>query len=521
MGESMGKLAVGRFRPFQKWSANTAFRISCVFILFFFASIQFVPPAESAPGRRRARAVLPVNVQEAALARIGRGVSATGTIYPLSEVKLMSRVEGQVQEVKVREGDILLKGQILATLDSTIQRIQLALAQSELASVRARVKKLKAGFRPQEIAAAEAGVEQVRASLQRSEAELEGAKARLQEAEINANSLEAMFKRGVISRQEWLKVSTEALRARAEIAERTARISEDRARINVVGEDLKLKRLGSRSEDIEAAQADEQKALQNVLLLQTQLDYFNIQSPISGVVTERRVEPGELAVNRAHLFTLAQIRKLRVRARVSALDLTRLKMGQNTLIELDAFRGRIFRGKLSRIYPQVDPRARQLTVEVELDNSNLELKPGLLARLKFEPLMGREVINLPVPAVTWDGNTERRVGYVYVIKRKSGKKGGKGGPGARNGQLHKEGDKRLREASGQAEAGEREVGARRGGGKKGRKNGPQYVAVKREVKLGEMVDGRIEILEGLKVGEKVIISATGQLKDGKAIRIVN
>jgi len=113
------------------------------------------------------------------------------------------------------------------------------------------------------------------------------------------------------------------------------------------------------------------------------------------------------------------------------------------------------------------------------------------------------------------------VGYVYVIKRKSGKKGGKGGPGARNGQPHKEGDKRLREASGQAEAGEREVGARRGGGKKGRKNGPQYVAVKREVKLGEMVDGRIEILEGLKVGEKVIISATGQLKDGKAIRIVN
>lgn len=461
------------------------------------------------------------------MARMGRGVNATGTIYPLSEVKLMSRAEGQVLKVRVREGDVLLKGQILATLDSTIHRIQLALAQSELAAVRARVKKLKAGYRSQEIAAAEAGVEQVRASLKRSEAELEGARARLQEAEANATSLESMFKRGVISRQEWLKVSTEALRARADIAERTARLSEDRARINVAGEELKLKRLGSRPEDIEAAQADEQKALQNVVLLQTQLDYFTIQSPISGVVTERRVEPGDLAVNRAHLFTLAQIRKLRVRARVSELELSRLKKGQNTRIELDAFRGRVFRGKLSRIYPQVDPRARQLTVEVELDNLKLELKPGLLARLKFEPLMGREVINLPIHAVAWDGNTERRVGHVFVIKRMTRKKGGKGdnkgASVARNGQPRKEGDKRPRAASGQAEAGEGEkkAGAQRRGGKKGGKKGPQFMAVKREVKLGEMVDGKIEILEGLKVGEKVIVSATGQLKDGKPIRIVS
>ena len=47
-----------------------------------------------------------------------------------------------------------------------------------------------------------------------------------------------------------------------------------------------------------------------------------------------------------------------------------------------------------------------------------------------------------------------------------------------------------------------------------------FRAVKREVRLGEMVGGQIEILEGLKVGEKVIVSATGQLKDGKPIRIV-
>ena len=46
------------------------------------------------------------------------------------------------------------------------------------------------------------------------------------------------------------------------------------------------------------------------------------------------------------------------------------------------------------------------------------------------------------------------------------------------------------------------------------------MAVRREVRLGEMIDGRIEILEGLKVGERVVVSATTQLRDKRPIRLV-
>ncbi|MEE9256146.1 MAG: biotin/lipoyl-binding protein, partial [bacterium] len=271
-------------------------RFFAAFFLIGSIALQLAPVAEAHRHGRR-RAVLPVQVQKAAKGRMGRSVSATGTLFPLSEVKLMSRAEGQVLEVLVREGDRLMKGQILATLDATLHRIQLALAESELAAVRARLKKLKAGYRPQEIASAEAGVAQVRATLKRSEAELASAEARLKEAEANAQALESMFKRGVISRQDWIKVSTEAMRARADILERKARLGEGEARIWVAEEELKLKRLGNRPEDIEAAQAEEQQALQRVHLLLTQLGYFKVRSPVSGVLTERLVEPGDLAVN--------------------------------------------------------------------------------------------------------------------------------------------------------------------------------------------------------------------------------
>lgn len=478
--------------------------------------------AEAArPGGRRNR-VLPVQVQEASVSRIGRGVKANGTIYPQSEVKLMSRAEGQVVEVRVREGDQVLKEQVLAVLDSTLHRIQLALAESELAAVRAKLKKLKAGYRPQEIAAAEAGVAQARASLKRSEAELTSAEARYKEAETNANALEAMFKRGVISRQEWVKVTSTAMQARADIAERRARLSEDHARIRAAEEELKLKRLGNRIEDIEAAKAEEQKALQNVRLLWAQLDYYQIRSPISGVVTQRIMEPGDLAVNRAHMFTLVHIQNLRVRVQVSELDLPLLRKDQAAEIKLDAYRDRVFKGKLTQIFPQVDPRSRQVTVEVALKNPDGLLRPGLLARVRFDPLLGRKAINLPVHAVVWEGNLDQKWGYVFVIEQTGGGKRNKA-QAATAGKRPKGNDDGIiekgRGSVATAEATERtKPGA--SADRKKQKKGPQYLARRRDVRVGEMVDGRMEILEGLQPGEKVIVSATGQLKDGTPIRIV-
>ena len=53
-----------------------------------------------------------------------------------------------------------------------------------------------------------------------------------------------------------------------------------------------------------------------------------------------------------------------------------------------------------------------------------------------------------------------------------------------------------------------------------RGRGPRFMALRREVRLGEMIDGRIEILEGLRVGERVVVSAISQLRDRRPIRVV-
>lgn len=463
--------------------------------------------AEAGRPRGRRNRIVTVQVQKVSVGRLGRRVAATGTLLARSEVRLMSRVEGQAQEVLAREGVRVEKGQILSRLDSTIKRIDLKLAESELAAARANLDKLKSGSRPEEIAAAAAAVTQAEATRKRSEAEITSALARQEEAEANALSLGALHKTGVISAQEWRKVTTEANRARANVAERRARLAEDAARVRAAQERLKLVKIGARAEDLAMARAQVSQRLQRVRRLKVELEYFTVRAPIPGVVTERRVEPGDLAVNRAHLFTIAQTDTLRARVRVSELDLPLIKRGQGARVELDAYRGRTFSGKLTRIFPSVDPSSRQLIVEVDVQNPDSSLRPGLLARVKFDPLLGRRAINLPVHAVIWDGDLRTKTGAVFVVRRLQGSGGGsgsgRGGPGMRGGSR-----------GGVAEANAR--GARRGspGGR-----GPRFMAVRREVRLGEMIDGRIEILEGLRVGERVVVSATTQLRDRRPIRV--
>ena len=482
-------------------------KTAAVLIMVFFAAGEFTCAYAGRPRGRRNR-IVTVQVQQVAVGRLGRRVAATGTLLARSEAKLMSRAEGQAQEVLVREGARVVKGQILARLDSTIKRIDLSLAESELAAARANLDKLKSGSRPEEIAAAAAAVTQAEATRKRSEAEITSALARQEEAEANARSLGALHKTGVISAQEWRKVTTEANRARADVAERRARFAEDAARVRAAQEKLKLVKIGARAEDLTMARAEVRKRLQQVSRLKVELEYFTVRSPISGVVTERKIEPGDLAVNRAHLLTIAQTDELRARVRVSELDLPLIKIGQGARVELDAYRGRTFSGKLTRIFPSVDPSSRQLIVEVDVQNPDSSLRPGLLARVQFDPLLGRQAINLPVHAVLWDGDLRTKTGAVFVVRGLQ-RSGGGGGSGRRSPGMGGEARRGMAEASGR--------GMRRGstGGR-----GPRFMAVRREVRLGEMIDGRIEILGGLRVGERVVVSAISQLRDRRPIRVV-
>ena len=184
-----------------------------------------------------------------------------------------------------------------------------------------------------------------------------------------------------------------------------------------------------------------------------------VRSPISGVVTARNFEPGDLFGGQPILHIM-QIDKLKVMANISEQYFADVKVGMPVQVSVDIYPGETFEGRVSLIYPALDTATRTFKVEVTLPNTQNKLRPGMYARATFD--MGtKDGIMVPdISILKQSGSNER---YVYVI----------------------EGDK----------------------------------ATRRSVRTGRQVEDRIDILSGVSVGEKVATTALTKLSDGAKIEL--
>ena len=186
-----------------------------------------------------------------------------------------------------------------------------------------------------------------------------------------------------------------------------------------------------------------------------------IKSPISGVVTARNFENGDLFASMPILHIM-QIEKLKVMANVSEQYFTSVKVGDKVTIEVDIYPGKQFEGQVSRINPAFDARTRTFSVEITIPNKSMELRPGMYARTIFNMGQRQSVMIADKALQKQAGSSER---YVYVIK--------------------------------------------------------DGVADYRFVKDGRRVGDMIEILEGVEAGEELATTSFTRLMDGKLVTVDN
>lgn len=164
---------------------------------------------------------------------------------------------------------------------------------------------------------------------------------------------------------------------------------------------------------------------QSVDQLKAQLDaarsqYDNLMentilcSPITGVVTARNYDPGDMTTGTQPVLTVGQLTPVvKVMINVSESDMSKLKVGQPVDVAFDAFPDETFPGKVQRIYPTVDTATRTFQVEVRITNDGEKIKPGMFARVSID-LGSKENVVVPDRALvkqTGSGNK-----YVYVLK---------------------------------------------------------------------------------------------------------
>jgi membrane fusion protein (multidrug efflux system) len=130
------------------------------------------------------------------------------------------------------------------------------------------------------------------------------------------------------------------------------------------------------------AEAQEAAAKAQVGAFATRLGETRIESPLDGVVTVRRLDPGALVGPTAGgtIITVARVDVLRVFVTVNERDVHLVKLGQEAHVEVDALAGKSIKGSVARLAPTLDPATRTLDAEVQIDNSGGELKPGMFGR---------------------------------------------------------------------------------------------------------------------------------------------
>jgi len=130
------------------------------------------------------------------------------------------------------------------------------------------------------------------------------------------------------------------------------------------------------------AEAAQQAAQAQIAAVAVRLGETRIASPLTGVVVQRRLDPGSLVgpPGGGAIVTVARVDTLRVFITVNERELSGVAVGKDAHVEVDALPGRTFTGKVVRLAPALDPATRTLDAEVQLDNRSGELYPGMYGR---------------------------------------------------------------------------------------------------------------------------------------------
>jgi HlyD family secretion protein len=129
--------------------------------------------------------------------------------------------------------------------------------------------------------------------------------------------------------------------------------------------------------------------------LRINLSNTNVVSPVNGFVAKRNVDPGAWVSQNAGVASIVDISSLRLVANVVEKDLRAVNPGDPASVEVDAYPGEKFNGRIARVSPILDPATRTAPLEVEIPNPQFRLKPGMYAKISLEVDSRSNVLIIP------------------------------------------------------------------------------------------------------------------------------
>lgn len=452
-------------------------------------------------------------------------VAESGVLEPLRKVEVKSKIAGRILSLDVEAGDVVHKGQLIARIDPVEVESSLRQTEAQLRAALARLEqaKLLSGYQPADIAAqieqarnavrtaeiryeqalreaqtqpevTQAALEQAEASYQAAvdnlnlllkvthpqlrtdaQAAVDEARAQRDDARRQLERQKQLLAKGFVSQREVDLAATQLTaaearlqqaeqrlqtleeqlrlqRAEAESRVKQAKATLDQAHAQAKRDTLKLRevetaraaledarmrlklaeanrvQLPVREKEVLQAQAAVEQLQSALQEARTRVADTTIRAPMSGVVTQRYIESGELVTSGVATFSsgmplvqIADLSRMRIKLQVNEVDIGKVKVGQKVEVRLDALRDEVFEGRVRKVAPasavtqQGAPGGAviKFPVEVEIDKPDLRMKPGMSAKCRIIVERRQNVLRLPKEALQFMDASTAQVSVVH------------------------------------------------------------------------------------------------------------
>ncbi len=317
-------------------------QLACAALL---AVLGLAPPALGQHGR-----AMPVVVAPAVEREMPATVKLVGTARAERQALLAAEVGGRVVATPVEEGSFFHKGDVLCVLDDELARLKLAGAQARLASLQAALDKLENGTREEQ--------------LRDLAARRDEARAMFEKWQFERKRVENLAKQHQSSEKEVHDTEMEFAAARARLA--AAQAAYDEA-VH-----------GPRAEDIAAARADVAAQQAAVAQARRDVDKTRVRAPCDAFLVSRQVEVGQWVAPGGPVAEVVAIERIRIRASVPESAIRFARPGEPATVRIEAL-DRTFPATITRVIPQADADARSVPVEIDLENADHAILPGMFA----------------------------------------------------------------------------------------------------------------------------------------------
>ena len=306
------------------------------------------------------------------------------------------------------------------------------------------------------ISVSKAQYEEAVSGVASSKAQLVEAEAAYVKAKFDLDRAENLF-----ASKSMTKADYDSAKAQYDMS--SAKVAAARSQVQVIEA-----KADSAKANIEVVQARSQSAQAIVQETQIPLHDTELKSPLNGVVLTKSIEKGTLVSPGEKAFVVADTSSVKAVFGVADIALPEMKLGNKLSVESESMPGKEFQGQITSVFPAADSKNRAFNVEVTIANPEYLLRPNMIVSLR----VGTKQQISPQPVVPLNA----------VIKSKSN-------------------------ANGYAVI----VVTDEGG---------QQLARLRDVKLGESFGNAVAVAEGLKQGERVIITGGTMVNDGDQVKVI-